>query len=123
MKVLLVDDNKEITEAVSFFLESQYDDISCIVVNEGRKAFQEIKEHDDYDVIILDMALPEMSGYDILEQLSKENLMRSKEIVIFTASSIPETDKQEFFKSGVKGFLRKPLSIDELASMIEGFRK
>jgi two-component system aerobic respiration control sensor histidine kinase ArcB len=123
MKVLLVDDSKEITEVISFFLESQYNDVSCIVINEGRKAFQEIKEHDDYDVIILDMALPEMSGYDILEQLSKENLMRSKDIVIFTASSIPEKDKQEYLKSGVKGFLQKPLSIDELASMIETFRR
>lgn len=116
MKILVLDDNKEITEAISFYLESV--DISCSVINDGREGLQMIKERDDFDLILLDIAMPEFTGIDIIHELKKYNLLSSRNIVFFTASSINE---DELLSHGVKGIIRKPISIDELQQAIEKF--
>ncbi len=55
-------DNKEITEAISFYLESQ--DISCRVILNGTEGLEEIRR-DSYDLILLDLAMPDFTGYDV----------------------------------------------------------
>ncbi len=89
MEVLIVDDNKEITEMVSFFLDSN--DISCKVVHEGREALERIK-NEKYNVILLDLTLPEFGGYDIINSLKKEDLLKQNNILLFTASYTSEED-------------------------------
>src|SRR6184192_597176 len=87
MKVLIVDDNEELTDAVKDFLDSI--GIECKVTNEGKEGLNEIlTERGRYNLILLDMAMPQFSGYDVLDTLKKEGLLKSENIVIFTASSI-----------------------------------
>lgn len=90
MKILVVDDNKEITEAVSFYLDSV--DISCSVTNDGREALKIIKERDDFDLILLDIAMPDFTGLDVISELKKDNLLFLRNIVFFTASNINEEE-------------------------------
>jgi two-component system OmpR family response regulator len=117
MKVLIVDDNKEITEAVSFILEDM--DISCTIISDGKEGLNVIKDHDDFDIIFLDIAMPDFSGYDILDQLERDNLIRSKNIVLFTASTL---DENKVLSYGVKGIIKKPISIDDLQAVIDRFK-
>ena len=116
MKILVVDDNKEITEAVSFYLDSV--DISCTVTNDGREALQIIREREDFDLILLDIAMPDFTGLDVIDELKKDNLLVLRNIVFFTASNINE---EELFTHGAKGIIRKPISIEELQSSINKF--
>jgi DNA-binding NarL/FixJ family response regulator len=66
--------------------------------------------------------MPEVSGLDVIKSLKKANLLEEKNIVVFTASSDPNV-MQEIRNSGAKGILKKPCSVDELATLIEKFRK
>ena len=120
MKVLLVDDNKDIADMVRLCLESQ--DIECKLIGDGRAGLQSIREN-NFDVILLDLAIPEFSGFDIFKALKGEGLLETKNVLIFTASSVTDQEVQEMLSSGAKGVLRKPLSIDDLTDAVERYRK
>ena len=99
MEVLLIDDNKEITEMISFFLDSQ--GIFCEVENDAKKALEKINEK-QYDVILLDLTMPIFSGFDLFNQLKKENAIRKNNIVIFTASHIEQEEIDNMTKRWYK---------------------
>jgi DNA-binding response OmpR family regulator len=120
MKVLLIDDNKDINDMVCLCLETQ--DITVKVVDEGREGLRSIKEN-HFDVILLDLAMPGFSGFDIFKALKDEGLLASKNIVIFTASSVTDNEIQEMLLTGAKGILKKPISIDDLIETVERFRQ
>ncbi len=93
MKVLPIDDNKDITEMVRLCLESQ-EDVTCSIVYDGKTKLQSIRE-DTLDVILLDLAMPEFSGFDIFKALKNEDSLRFKNVLIFTVSSVTENELQE----------------------------
>jgi two-component system OmpR family response regulator len=119
MEVLLIDDNKEITEMISFFLDSQ--GILCEVENDAKKALEKINEK-QYDVILLDLTMPVFSGFDLFNQLKKENYIRKNNIVIFTASYIEQEKIDNMIKDGIKAIIRKPISIDSIINTINKFK-
>ena len=120
MKVLLIDDNKDINDMVCLCLETQ--DITVKVVDEGREGLRSIKEN-HFDVVLLDLAMPGFSGFDIFKALKDEDLLKYKNIVIFTASSVTDNEEQGMLLSGAKGVLKKPISIDDLIETVEKFRQ
>ena len=120
MRVLLIDDNKDINDMVCLCLETQ--DITVKVVDEGREGLRSIKEN-HFDVVLLDLAMPGFSGFDILKVLKDEDLLKYKNIVIFTASSVTDNEVQEMLFTGAKGVLKKPISIDDLIETVEKFRQ
>ncbi|HET7148619.1 MAG TPA: response regulator [Candidatus Nitrosopolaris sp.] len=121
MKVLIVDDNEELTDAVKDFLDSI--GIECNVKNDGKEGLNEIlTERGKYNLILLDMAMPQFSGYDVLDTLKTQGLLKSEQIVIFTASSITTQNIDDFIAAGAKEVLKKPVSLDELSELIERYR-
>jgi two-component system, OmpR family, response regulator len=117
MKILVVDDNKEITDMLSLYLES-LDNYECKVVNDGKEGLQKINE-ENFDVIILDLAMPGFSGMDIINSLKSNNLLSKKNIIVLTASELNDDDTQTFMRDGVRAVIRKPISIDDLTSAIQ----
>src|SRR5947209_19844286 len=118
MRVLIIDDNEDVTEAISDYLESIGD--SCTCLKDGKQGLEVIKkEGHNYDAIILDLAMPDFSGYDVLHSLKNERLLNPHNIILFTASSIPDKDAEAI---GVKTILRKPLSLVDLEAPITKFR-
>ena len=126
MKVLVIDDNVDLTDALFDFLEMS--GIECKVFNNGREGLEEIlNQRGTYGLILLDVAMPELSGLDVLEKLKKgggdNNLLKEENIVIFTASSVRDGIIQEYVNQGVKEVLKKPVSMDELTQVIEKYRR
>ena len=117
MNVLIVDDNKEITDMLSFYLEA-LDGFNCTVVNDGNEGLKAIKSG-DFDINILDLAMPGFSGIDIMNSLKMENLLEKMKIIILSASAINDEQLQSFLDDGVRAVLKKPISIDELTTVIE----
>lgn len=105
---------------VRFYCDSQ--GLDCTVINDGNDGLNLIRDNDDFDLILLDLAMPDFSGLDVINSLKKENLLEQKKIVVFTASSDPKV-MEEIRNSGVKGILKKPCSVDDLTALIEKFRK
>ena len=121
MKVLIIDDNRDVTNAIGDFFDSM--EINYKIIDEGREALNEIvNQTEKYNLILLDIAMPQLSGHDILERL-KDNgdLIRSENIVLFTASTLTNNDIQKYSNLGIKEVLRKPMSLDDLTDLIRKY--
>ncbi|MDW0280934.1 MAG: response regulator [Nitrososphaeraceae archaeon] len=121
MKVLIIDDNRDVTDAIGDFFDSM--EINYKIIDEGREALDEIvNQTEKYNLILLDIAMPQLSGHDILERL-KDNvdLTRSENIVLFTASTLTNNDIQKYSNLGIKEVLRKPMSLDDLTDLIQKY--
>lgn len=112
-RVLVVDDNENITEVVKDFFELEK--IECKTVNDGLEGLMEI-QNNKYDLILLDLAIPNYSGIDILDELKKQSIV-NKTIVIFTASVVKDSEMEKYLEIGVKEILEKPISLANLESI------
>jgi CheY-like chemotaxis protein len=121
MKVLIIDDNRDVTNAIADFFDSM--EINYKIIDEGREALDEIvNQTEKYNLILLDIAMPQLSGLDILERLKeKGNPIRSENIVLFTASTLTNNDVQKYSNLGIKEVLRKPMSLDDLTDVIQKY--
>ena len=115
LNVLIIDDNEQITKMISSFLDMSNHD--CTVVNEGKEGLELIKTK-QYDSIVLDLAMPEFDGYEILDTLQKEDKSQLRKIIILTASTVPIETVRKFKELGVSACLQKPVDIDQLLSRI-----
>jgi DNA-binding response OmpR family regulator len=100
---------------ISSFLDMSNHD--CTVVNEGKEGLELIKTK-QYDSIVLDLAMPEFDGYEILDTLQKEDPSQLRKIIILTASTVPIETVRNFKELGVSACLQKPVDIDQLLSRI-----
>jgi two-component system, OmpR family, response regulator len=120
MKLLVIDDSKDITDVIMIYCDSK--DIDCTVINGGRNGLNLMRKNDEFDLILLDLAMPEFSGLDVIKSLKSENLLEQRNIVVFTASSDRKV-LAEIEKSGVKAIFKKPFSVDDLTALIEKYVK
>jgi two-component system, OmpR family, response regulator len=120
MQVLIIDDNTEITDMLSFYLEDN--GYQCIVVNDGKEGLEAIKSQ-EFDLTLLDLAMPEFSGMDIIKSLKQDNLLGKKKVVVLTASTLNQDDIDSLIGDGVRTVLKKPISLDELSSIMQQFDK
>lgn len=118
MKILVIDDNLDITDAIGIVLKEMQ--IEYKAINDGRRGLQEIKS-EKFDLIILDIAIPEFSGFDILKDLKQGGLVDSLNIVISTASSVSDPEKQAMMSLGAKDLLPKPFRVKDLKALIQRF--
>ncbi len=94
--------------------------IDCHVVDNGQEGLERIRKN-KFDLILLDIAMPEFTGLDIIKSIKQDGPIESKNIVVFTASSNRRM-LDEIKNSGVKEILRKPCSLDDLTELIEKYR-
>jgi DNA-binding response OmpR family regulator len=116
MRILIVDDNLEITEMISKYIKLKNN--QCDVSNDGKTAISLIQEN-SYDGIILDLAMPEISGFDVLNELEKSDKVKENNIIVLTAVPITENDETLLKRYGVKEILRKPTVMNDLITALE----
>ena len=116
MRILLVEDDPILSDTIKQCIENKYD-----VEQEysGEDAYL-IARSDIYDLIILDLMLPEMSGYEVLNNLRKEKVYTP--VLILTAKDGLE-DKLKGFQYGADDYLVKPFESKELLARIEAIMR
>ena len=87
-------------------------------INNGREGLQAIKDK-KFDVVLLDLSMPEFSGADLIDALVKDGIMNKQKVVIFTASSATEEEYGPLLEKGAHSILKKPLDIDVLMETIK----
>ena len=115
LKILIVDDNEQITKMLTTFLELKQH--ICTVSNDGKEGLKLIKEN-NHDVVLLDLAMPEFDGYSVIKDLEDNNLLDVCKIIVFTASTITQEELNGLVVRGVKSYILKPIDIDTLLSKI-----
>jgi len=118
MRILVVEDNKEILSNITLFLETRNYIVDC--ADNGMTAMYLIGNN-EYDVIVLDIMLPgEANGYDICRTMRKCN--NNTPVIMLTAKDSVE-ERLEGFESGADDYLVKPFSLDELEARIKAVYK
>lgn len=112
MRILVVEDNKDIRELVSLGLEAAGYAVDMAGDGERGAALSRINE---YDCVILDFNLPKKSGLELCRELREAG--KSMAILVLTVRSNIE-DKVEFLKAGADDYLTKPFSFEELLARV-----
>ncbi len=116
MKILGIDDNEELlglSEVALTFEGHEYTGI-----NNGRDGLQAIRDK-KFDIVLLDLSMPEFSGVDVIDALVKDGIMKKQKVVIFTGTSPTEKEIDLYLAKGAHSVLRKPLDVDEFTAYIE----
>ena len=116
MRILGIDDNSDINKLLETVLTASGHEFFS--VTDGRDGIKLIKQK-PYDVVLLDLAMPEFSGFDVLSSLKADGTIERQKIILLTASSITDQEINDLLKTGVHSYIRKPLDIDVLVERIE----
>lgn len=113
LKILIIDDEKRITDKLSFYLEKS--GFSVITANTPTEGFQKIEEEDP-ELLILDVMLPGMNGLDMLKEI-KQSYPRLEVVMI---SGYGDMDMViQAMRQGASDFIRKPFQIMDIQLAVE----
>ncbi|MBQ9012007.1 MAG: sporulation transcription factor Spo0A [Bacilli bacterium] len=113
--ILMIDDNKQLVEAVKEYF-SNSDEIEVkYVASDGLDGLKLIEEKDDYDVVVLDLVMPNKDGMWVLEQLKEKGI--DKKIIVETSYNAMDVIRQ-VSEYGVKYYLLKPFDLEDLEKRI-----
>ena len=116
MKILVIDDNIENTTMLSNFFRAK--DFSTIISNNPQQGQILIRE-EKFDVILLNVSLHITGGIGVIELLASDDILKNQNIFIFSGEDIPDIQVKNFLRrDGVNGFLKKPIVLDELLTVI-----
>ena len=115
VKVLIVDDEKTIVEAVKYNLERE--GFRTLVAHDGTRAI-ELARRDLPDLIVLDWMLPEQSGLDVCRVLKQEGPTKHIPIIMLTVRNT-ETDKVLGLEMGADDYMTKPFGPRELVARVK----
>ena len=111
-KILIVDDNKDVTDVISDFLENKYE---CIVYNESLNGLKRFIQN-NIDLLIIDKRMPAMSGKELFTKVRKKNF----KIPIIMITGVPDMD-DDFIYGCTENceFLEKPFTRNQLLEKIK----
>ncbi|MCX7080733.1 MAG: response regulator [Pseudomonas sp.] len=114
-KVLLVDDDVRNIFALTSALEQK----GAIVVigRNGREAIERLNEVDDIDLVLMDVMMPEMDGFEATIEIRKDPRWRKLPIIAVTAKAMKD-DQERCLQAGSNDYLAKPIDLDRLFSLI-----
>ena len=114
-RLLMIDDNVQLVEAVKEYFKNN-DKIELVYqANDGIEGLKLIEEKDDYDVIILDLIMPNKDGLYVLEEMKKKSLDRK--VIVSTSYNAMDVIR-EVSDYGVKYYLLKPFDFSDLEKRI-----
>ena len=116
--ILVVDDNKDITDMVKEMLELLGH--TCSTVNSGQDCLGMLHSN-SFDLVLLDVAMPVVTGIDVIKKIREDNTLNHNKVVFFTASSITDSEMEDLKRYGALDCLRKPINIGKLHDLIEKY--
>jgi two-component system, OmpR family, response regulator len=116
MKILGIDDNQDLLDLCDVALTSEGHEYTG--VNTGKEGVQILKD-EQYDMVLLDLSMPDFSGVDVVDALVEAGIMKKQKVVIFTASSATEKEYGPLIEKGAHSIVKKPLDVDILIETIQ----
>jgi len=114
-KILIADDKPEVLELVRVSLGSE--DYQIIDASDGKEALEKIKKEKP-DLVLLDIVMPKMDGFEVLNKLKKDPQIKEIPIIMLTAKG-QKIDQEKGQRLGAAGYIVKPFSPSALLTKIE----
>jgi len=112
MKILLVDDEEFNRIVAKDTLEFSIPNIEVDIAENGRIAYEKIRDH-YYDLVLMDVNMPEMNGYETTIKVRKELPGKNVKIMAMTAGATKK-EQEKCYEAGMDDFISKPFNPDEL---------
>lgn len=114
-RVLLVDDDARNVFALVSALEIK--GVTVVVAENGREAIKLLTEESDYDLVLMDIMMPVMDGYDAMKEIRGGLELRHLPIIALTAKAM-KSEKEKCLEAGASDYITKPLQMEQLFSLM-----
>ncbi len=114
-KVLIVDDDIKNIFVLSAALQEV--EMQTVHAKNGKDALEILNNSNDIDIVLMDIMMPIMNGYEAIEQIRKNKKLEKLPVIAVTAKAMQE-DKQKAINCGADDYLTKPIDLDKLISMV-----
>jgi CheY-like chemotaxis protein len=114
-KILVVDDDARNIFALTSLLENQ--DMNVVSVTNGQGAIDIVKNTPDLSMVLMDIMMPDMDGYETMREIRKSAKFRTLPILALTARAM-KGDREKCLDAGASDYIAKPVNTDQLLSLM-----
>ena len=114
-RILVVEDDVRNIFALSSVLEPLGGSVS--IARNGREALKRLAAKPAPDIVLMDIMMPEMDGFEAMQEIRKQPELRDLPIIALTAKAMPD-DQQRCLAAGANDYITKPIDVDKLVSLI-----
>jgi two-component system, cell cycle response regulator DivK len=116
-RILIMEDDDDTQGMVRFLLE--YKGYDVLAAKDGRHGL-EIARQEKPDLILLDLAMPEMDGWSVAHKLKDDPQTKTIPVIAVTAYTM-SSDRRKALNAGCDGFIGKPMNVPEFIAEVEKF--
>ena len=114
-KILIIDDDNRNIFALTAVLKAKK--YTCLSATSAQTGFNLIENDEDIALVLMDMMMPDMDGYQAMAQMREMPNMKDIPVIAVTAQAMVG-DKERCLEAGAAGYVSKPINIDELVNHI-----
>ena len=113
--VLIVDDDIRNIYSLNNALEEE--GLNCLTAENGKAALQMLADHPEIDIVLMDVMMPEMDGYDATKEIRSKNKFDKLPIIALTAKAM-KGDREKCLAAGMSDYVSKPVNVEQLLSLM-----
>jgi CheY-like chemotaxis protein/signal transduction histidine kinase/CHASE3 domain sensor protein len=113
--VLITDDDMRNIFALSSALQEY--NINVIIATNGREALEKLDAHAEIDLVLMDIMMPEMDGYEAMRAIRAQRQFANLPVIALTAKAM-KNDREKCIEAGASDYISKPVDVDKLLSMM-----
>ena len=114
-KILIVDDDMRNVFALSNILEEK--GMQVIVGKNGLEGLEQLKQNSDIDLVLMDIMMPEMDGYEAMKRIRQQQKFNNLPIIALTAKAM-KGDRNKCINAGANDYMAKPVEPEKLLSLL-----
>jgi len=115
-KILIVDDEEDILTSIKMLVESM--GYEAKTVSRGKKALETLKK-EKFDLVLLDIFMPEMSGREVLEKIRKDSKIKKQKVAFLSVAQLSETGEDVVKKLKPVAYFQKPIDIKSFKAKLK----
>src|SRR5437870_1542815 len=112
----MVDDDIRNIFALASILESSYK-LEVLYAENGREGIEPLKKRNDVTLVLMDIMMPEMDGYETIRQIRSMEDFKTLPIIALTAKAM-KGDREKCLEMGASDYISKPVDVDQLISLM-----